>query len=126
MNENEQLSHLNSQPLNQHAKKLLLQAKQQPDPSRLHLFQLAEWGLDQPSPQVENPERLRNLVGVLYARSPESQQEFLLSADPSLPQEHDRLTKDLPKLNNPVEASNLLLQVLNLHAGARIPYWDKT
>lgn len=126
MNENQQLESLNSQALNQHAKKLLQSAKQKPDPSRLHLFQLAEWGLDQPSPQVESPLRLKNLVGVLYARQPEKQQEFLLAADPALPKEKDGLVNDLSKLQDPQEAANLVLQVLNLHASQRIPYWDKT
>ena len=125
MNENEQLAHLNNQPLNRHAKALLVKAKQQPDPSRLHLFQLAEWGVDQPA-LVENPERLRSLLGNLQARPPEQQQEFLLAVDAGLPSESDRLVEDLPKLKSPTEAATLLLQVLNLHASTRIPHWDKT
>ena len=126
MNENEQLLHLNRQPISQHARSLLLKAKQLPDPSRLFLFQLAEWGLDQPDPQAESPERLRQLLGVLSARSPEQQLEFLLASAPALPKEQDRLINDLPKLEQPLEASALVLQVLNLHAAQRIPYWDRS
>lgn len=126
MNENEQLEALNKLPLNLHAKALLKKAGQAPDPSRLYLFHLAEWGLDQPEPLVENPGQLRDLLGNLQARQPRQQQEFLLAADPALPKEHDRLEKDLPKMQEPLRAAELLLQVLNLHAAVRIPHWDKT
>lgn len=126
MNENQQLEALNQHPLNRQAAKLLAAAKQQPDPSQLHLFQLAEWRLNQPSPQVENPLRLEQWLGNLQARPPQQQLECLLAPSPELPEEQDRLSKSFLSEKNPLQAGDSLLQVLNLHAQERVPYWDKT
>lgn len=126
MNENEQLEQLNQLPLSQHAKKLLVAARQVPDPSQLYLFQLAEWRLASPDPQVESPLRLQGYLGNVQRLSPQAQWDRLLAVDPANPEELDRLAHTFLQDEDPREAADSLLQVLNLHASQRVPYWDRT
>jgi len=60
----DRVAKLNQSPLNQLARKKLIQAKEQPSAETLHFLQLAVWGLD----RLQAPEELRGAVEYLFLK----------------------------------------------------------
>ena len=57
--------------------------------------------------------------------NPQEQFDRLLA--PELPdEEDDLLVREVLSLEEPAEAADSLLQVLNMHAYEWVPYWDRT
>ncbi len=106
-----ELQKLNLQPVNQLALNHLRRAKQQPDPERMAILQLVEWGLDNGQVKVRskvvNQRDLVDLVEKLTFLEPKQQEKLLLvdGPDQGVPWVD---VQDLRRARNPKEAAQYL------------------
>ena len=116
----QRLDQVNQLPLNQHARKLLRQLKQQPRGDSLYLLQLLEASLDKGLVEL-NPkldDLLRESLQLLQSRSPETAMRWLLQGPPDPDQEEDQSQlspEELDSLlqeNDPVEFATTFWQLL--------------
>jgi hypothetical protein len=111
----------NQDPLNQHARQLLLKAKQKPDASSQYCLQLMRWAKE--SGQVKLESRYREaLEGTLdnlqFSPNPQQALDSLRLSDS---QDVKVSSEDFRKLTDPVEAAELLWEELHSKLGATLP-----
>lgn len=80
---------LNNSPLNQTAKRFLLQEKEQADPSVLYCLQLAKWGLEKGKLAIDY--QVEESLNVMLREDPAKVMKLLEMSNPQNPQEHFNL-----------------------------------
>lgn len=114
---------VNSQPINQLAAQWLRQAKDPPEPERLYLAQLAQWGLDQGlvvgkplATNQPNQDDLMYRVGALLAAGPQAANRAFrwILSNPNLEyqEQKDYLEQALTTAGNPLAAASLVLETV--------------
>ena len=116
----------NQHPLNQRAKALLKQAKADPEPSVLYVYQLLDWSLEQDNLDLREKfrDQLSQAVFDLSGLDPKVAMNILLNP-PGEPQSDqvslpDNALDDL----SPVEAAQELFETLHSQLQARNPNYN--
>lgn len=116
----------NEHPLNQRAKALLKQARADPEPSGLYVYQLLQWSLDQGNHGLREKflDQLSQAVFTLFGADPEVGM-FILLKPPGEPKSDqvslpDNALDDL----SPVEAAQELFETLHSQLQARNPNYN--
>ena len=120
----EQAQQVNQQPLNQEARKWLVQAirPELPDETEPYSLQLAQWGVNQSLPVNEQghpgiSDSLPNLLRRLAKLAPQQQMNYLETGDPQPnPNPETSLSpSQLQQTKSPREAAQLILETLISH-----------
>lgn len=120
----------NESLVNRQAWRWLKEAKEPPEPWRLHLLKLASWGLENGA-KGDWPEQeeyaLDDQVSLLFGWKPENAQAFLFSNPdgPDNPQEQESdLLKALKQANSPQQAAALVLNQVWAAQKGRLPVFQ--